>query len=759
MQQMHPEYRASSHSGQTRELTFGDAIKLDRILAAARRQFRLFLFCCVLGLGLGVAYLVMAVPQYTARANLLMDDSKVRAVQDIYEPGLNTDTGHVDSQVELLKSEKVANAVIDQLALLNDPAFSPSSGSVIGGIFRAIRTVLYVPGWFRSPESNDEFFRRRKAVDKLAANLQVSRVRQTYVLQIAYTSPEPEQAAAIANAFAEAYLTDQLDSKYEATRRASAWLQNRVEELRRQSLQSDLAVQKFKETNKIVASDGRLVSDQQITELSSQMMTASAKTAETEAKYQRVKSIIDNKEMNAAVAESMSNPVTEGLREKYLAASKREQELRRLLGPDHVQVGNLRNEMAQYERLVFEELGRMAQSLASDLQIAKAKQASLSQNLTDLSGENVSTNKVLVELRDLEREADTYRKLYQNFLQKYQETVQQQSFPITEARVITRATKPIAPSAPGKAATLGLALVLGGFLGAGVGAVRESRDRVFRTGAQVREELGLDFFGLLPRVDETFRPKVRPKTAVPGALNNIPSGMRYVLDHPLSGFTEVLRTAKVASDLTLGAKEPKIIGIISALPSEGKSTVSKNFASLLAHLGSPTLLIDGDLRNPGLTKAIAPLAEVGLIEVALGTKTLADVLLVEPDSGLRFLPSSLRRQVSHTSDMLASQEMGRLLAEAGSVFKHIVIDLPPLGPVVDVRAFAPRADAFIFVTEWGKTARKAVRNALAEDEAVYRKTIGILLNKVNESEIRLYENYSSSSFYHAQYKDYYRSGP
>jgi succinoglycan biosynthesis transport protein ExoP len=109
--------------------------------------------------------------------------------------------------------------------------------------------------------------------------------------------------------------------------------------------------------------------------------------------------------------------------------------------------------------------------------------------------------------------------------------------------------------------------------------------------------------------------------------------------------------------------------------------------------------------------------------------------------------------------MLASQEMGRLLQEAGRVFKHIVIDLPPLGAVVDVRAFAPRADAFIFVTEWGKTARKAVRNALAEDESVYRKTIGVLLNKVNESEIRLYENYSSSNFYHAQYKDYYRSGP
>src|SRR5262245_59755956 len=210
MQQMHPDFQVGAHSGQARELTFGDAIKLDRILAAARRQFRLFVICCVFGIGFGIAYLVAAVPQYTARANLLMDDSKIRAVEDIYETGLNTDAGHVDSQVELLISEKVANAVIDQLKLLNDPDFSTYSGSIVGTLFRTVRTILYVPGWFDRAENGEDLVRRRKAVGKLASNLAVSRVRQTYVLQIGYTSPDPDQAAIIANAFAEAYLTDQL---------------------------------------------------------------------------------------------------------------------------------------------------------------------------------------------------------------------------------------------------------------------------------------------------------------------------------------------------------------------------------------------------------------------------------------------------------------------------------------------------------------------------------------------------------------------
>ena len=168
-------------------------------------------------------------------------------------------------------------------------------------------------------------------------------------------------------------------------------------------------------------------------------------------------------------------------------------------------------------------------------------------------------------------------------------------------------------------------------------------------------------------------------------------------------------------DLTLGDRKPKIIGIISVLPNEGKTTVSKNLASLLAHLGAATLLIDGDLRNPTLSRTLAKHAKAGVLEAIQGQRRVDDLLLSEAGSGLYILPAVIRKRVHHTSEILSSHGMRMLLAKAGNVFEYIVVDLPPLGPVVDVRAAASMFDAFVIVVEWGLTARSIVRTSLASD--------------------------------------------
>src|SRR5260370_26965 len=206
--------------------------------------------------------------------------------------------------------------------------------------------------------------------------------------------------------------------------------------------------------------------------------------------------------------------------------------------------------------------------------------------MSALVGQSAGTKKTMVQFRELEREADTYRTLYQAFLQRYQETIQQQSFPITEARVITSASRPDKPSYPKRALILVLSVVLGSMAGAGAGALREYRDRVFRVATQVRDELGLVFLGMLQAVDHpvVFKNASGDKRAAKQVAPR-DSLQRYSIDHPLSSFSETLRSIKVAADLALSDRKPKIIGVISALPNEGKSTVSKNFASLLAHLG------------------------------------------------------------------------------------------------------------------------------------------------------------------------------
>jgi succinoglycan biosynthesis transport protein ExoP len=734
-------------------------VDFDLLLAAARRQARVLIAAAILGLFIGLVYVITAVPQYTATTDLLIDSQKDKNDVSASIAELTFDTGAIDSQVEVLKSEKIALSVISTLKLTSDPEFMGTRGSFIGQAMTMLRSALDFDGWFVTREKLDpekESELQRAAVAQLQNNLGVRRVARTYVLTIEYTSPDRTKAATIANAFAEAYLTDQLDAKYEATRRASGWMQARIAELKTNSLTSDLAVQKFKADHGLVTADGKLVSDQQMTELNTQMMVAHADTAKAEARYNQIAEMLKSGQTDGAVTDSLDNPVVNDLRQKYLAASKMESELESKLGPAHLQVVALRRNMAEYQRLIFDELKRIAETYRSEGEVARAKEESLNSSMSALVGQNAGTNQTMVQLRELDREAESYRTLYQSFLQRYQEAIQQQSFPITEARVITAASPPTFPSYPKRSLILALSLVLGLMAGGGIAALRELRDRVFHTASQVRDELGLDFLGMLQVVDHPTYTKTDAEQRDPNHLMPTDPLQRYSIDHPLTGFSETLRSIKVAVDLSLAERKPKIIGVISVLPNEGKSTISKNFASLLAHLGARTLLIDGDLRNPGLTRAVAPQADAGILEVIRGDHALRDLLMSERESGLSFLPTVVRKRVQHTSEVLASPGMRSLLTEGAKDFDYIIVDLPPLAPVVDVRAAASLFDAFVFVVEWGRTPRLMVQTALASDKLLYEKCVGVVFNKVHLGKIKLYESYGSKDYYYGRYSKYYR---
>ncbi|MGD0187778.1 MAG: GNVR domain-containing protein [Roseiarcus sp.] len=739
-------------------------IDFDQLLAAARRQARVVAAAAVVGVLLGLAYIVTAVPQYTAATAILIDSQKGQNALSASIAELTFDTGAIDSQVEVLKSEKIALSVISTMNLTHDPEFMGARGTLIGQAFGLLRAAFDFSGWFVSREKSDaeeDVDLTRAAIGELGANLAVGRVARTYVLAVYYTSPDRNKAAAIANAFAEAYLTDQLDAKFDATRRAAGWLQSRIADLKQQSLDADFAIQKFKADKGIVVTGGDrpgLMSDQQLTELNGQLVLARADTAKAEARYQQIQDLLKSGRVGASVPDSLANPVITDLREKFLASSKLEAQLESKLGSGHLQVINLRREMEEYQRLIFEELQRIGESYRSDAEVARQKEKSLSLSMSGLVGASAGTNQTMVQLRELERESETYRNLYQTFMQRYQEAIQQQSFPVSEARVITAATPPQSASRPRRHFILALSLVMGAMVGAGLGALREYRDRVFRTASQVRDELGLEFLGLLQNVEAPVTVKsAKGESQDPKQIHVVNSLQRYSIDHPLSSFSETLRSAKVAVDLALGDKKPKVVGVISVLPNEGKSTVAKNFASLLAHLGARAVLIDGDLRNPGLTRAMARQAEAGVLEAIRSDRPLRDLLLSEPDSGLFVLPAVIRKRVQHSSEILSSAGMRGVVAEAGKAFDYVIIDLPPLGPVVDVRAAGSLFDGFLLVVEWGRTPRAMVKNILTSDSAVYEKCLGVLFNKVNLQKVKLYEGYGSKDYYYRRYSKYYHN--
>ncbi len=756
--------RVDDHgSGLPNDGSLSDRIDLEALFAAARRQALIVILAVSASCAVGVAYLVSAAPYFTATTTILIDSKKNQdqiigsmIAEAAYDPGA------IESQVEIIRSESVALAVVKALDLDKDPEFIGEATVAQQGI-RFAMSLLNPRSWFGSDEvthASEAEARQRRAAQELLQNMDVRRVGRSYVLALSYQSRNPSKAAQIANAYANAYFADQMNSRYEIIRRASGWLQDRIEELRSSSIRADLAIQRFKAEKGIISiagnsGDSTTLMDQQLAEASTQLTVARGETAKAEARVKLIEDLLRSGSVDAAVTESLGNPVINDMRTKYLRASKTAAEFAARVGANHYQVLSLQNEMVQYERLIREELLRIGQTYKAELEIARDKEKSLGEAMTALIGSQAVSNDAMVQLRELQRESDSYKGLYQAFLQRYQDATHRESFPTMEARVITPASAPFLPSSPRPLRVMLVAGLLGLMIGGSIGWLRERHDRVFRVASQVRDELGLEVLGMVPEVDD-LGPESLPEG--PFAANHVRASsplQNYAVVEPLTSFAETLRRTKVEVDLTVSRAATKRVGFVSVLPGEGKSTLSKNFASLVAFQGARTLLVDADLRNPGLTRAVAAHATVGLIEVLKGEVPLNHAILNEPMSGLDVLPAVVKRRVWHSAELLASKEMDALIAECEQQYDYIVFDLPPIGPVIDVRAAARQFDALVFVVEWGKTPRSLVETALRDDRMLYERCVGVVLNRVDGNKLKLYDHYGAKTYYYGKYSNYY----
>jgi polysaccharide biosynthesis transport protein len=342
-------------------------------------------------------------------------------------------------------------------------------------------------------------------------------------------------------------------------------------------------------------------------------------------------------------------------------------------------------------------------------------------------------------------------------LQRYVEASQQQTVTATEARVLTPASSG-SKILPQRNMVLGAALALGLALGSGVAYARERLDRVFRTPNEVERALGIECLGVLPAIDGRTGRKSRSKPQSDGSQGRIMDEdlgiLRQVIRTPFSRFAETLRRVKVAADNSSIAGDVRVIGIVSAVPVEGKSTVAANLAQLTAHgNGGQVLLIDADLRNPSLTRAMAPHATAGLLEVLADTAKYEDVVWTDPITELRFLPAVLKGSIANTSEILASRRMADLLHNVRSQYDYIVIDFPPLAPVVDAKAAAQLLDGFLLVIEWGQTPPDAILEVLGSAEVIRSKLVGAVLNRANPRAMKKLESYKGKN-YHQYYKSY-----
>lgn len=733
---------------------FGDVI--GDLSGIFRRQRHIFIvvFCCSILTGL--IYLFLAPKHYLATALLTIDTHKVQVLAErqsiVGDNVVDEDT--VQTEIEIIKSSKVIDAVIRQLHLVDDPEFVQHSG-----VLRLFENLIFGKATQQPEPTVDEL--QRTAGARFSSNLIVSRVGATYVISIGFRSLEAAKAVRIANAVADAYISDQLDAKYQVTRSAGAWLQDRINELRTQASAAERAVADFKQKNHIVDANGKLMNEQQLSELESQLILARTSTAEAKARVQRVEEVMAQPIQSASVADALNNQIIIKLRGEYLDLAGQEAIWTQKYGAKHLAVVNLRTQMEELRRSMNDEMQKIEESYESDYAIALARERTLQDSLATSVADSQSTNHAEIEAHELESSAYTYRTLYNTFLQRYMEAVQQESFPITEARVITAATLPFEPSDPNKLLVL-LAAGMGGvFLSLALAALKEATNRVFRESSQIESALHMSCLATLPALKQSA-----PKSGASEKANDKSSTveghliedrdplLRFVVGAPLSQFTEELRAVKVAVDLNGILKSKKIIGFTSTLPNEGKTTVSANFTRLAAHSGSRAILIDADLRNPSLSRRMAPKAKVGLVDILAGRSSVKDVQLVDPDTGMIFIPAGQTSKVVHTAELLGSGKMKKLVEELNESFDYIVIDLPPLSPIVDVRMTTSLVDSYILVVEWGRTHIAAVSRATSSVPEVQDLILGAVLNKANARLLSRYESYRGLAYGRKYYKRY-----
>jgi len=743
-------------------------IDLEQLVSAARRQIKVVALCAAVGLAMGIVYLAFTPKVYTAATDILLDDSLTRFAED-----KDTAPAHIQadsmvlSEVEIMKSTRLARAVVLAAKLNENEAFLNPPRSPFGWLKDQLRAVT---GIFSSaPASKGDAVedpKIKRAITLLQSGLSAERTGRSFVIEVSLSAYDPETAGMITRAYADAYLADHLNANFDATQRATVWLQGRLGELRDSSQAAAMEVERFRAENGLTAARGELMSDQQLSDLNAQLIVAQADTANALARYTQYKSIVDsgpdNAVKNATIPSDKANSgVLNDLKTRYLAITKREQDVTTRFGADHPQAVALRREQADVSRQIFQELQQLTESYRNEYEVAKSRETSLRDNVGQMTGQNSQSSEKMVKLRELDQKATALATLYQSFLARYEEASQQRSFPIAEARVISQADNPTQASSPRRTMVLALSLVLGLIGGACVGAYQEFLERFFRTGDDVRSALNVNFLGYLPITGNRLaKAKAKPGDGKPTASDAVtPRILRVAINAPSSSFAETLRNVKLASDVVLQRSPCKVIGFVSVLPHEGKTTVAANFAGLLAANGVKTLLIDADLRNPGLSRSLSVAPEKGLVEAIVGDHRWQSACLVDRKTRLAIIPAVTRGHLSHTSELISGPGMRDLIAEARKSFDYIVVDLPPLGPVIDVKAFAPLADGLVMVAEWGVTPRTLVRSALNAEPAVAAKVLGLVLNKTDMKKLARYGAFGSAEQYFDRYASYYVDKP
>lgn len=749
-----------------------EILSFREIIAIFQRHRKLILFSVAAGLMLGGIYIMFSAPRYTTTASLLIDPRQSNPMPQMLDGGISLQENLIiDSQIEVIKSTHLMDKVAKKLGLYDSIENVQKTP-----LARLKEMIVGAPDAAKLTENVT--LARQRRLEKFMNGLSVGRVRNTYVIAIDYTSGNPQEAAKIANTIADVYLDDELEAQYEASQRANDWLKLRLGVLQKELATSETDVETYKSDNGIIQTQDNhtLLTDQQLSELNSNLIVAKAETAQAKARYDNIEDIIKSGNPETATSDILNNKEIMDLRGKYIELSRMATEILRKQGKDHLIYRNLIQQMADIQKLIWGEYTRIAESYKSEYEISESKQDSLQKAVDEAKGTTSTSGRSQIALRELERKADSTRNLYTKMLDRSNEESERQSLPSVHARVISSAAAPLVPSWPNKRLVLMASLFIGGVVGVGLAFVREQFEKFIWKAEDLEAAAQRTCLGMLPKIafdrekvvhfTKRWSTKELSVTELPSREFNQSgfSEVTQLLEKQTGIITEIMRNVQLATQFSKDhnrASDAKVISFVSARPGEGKSITSCFLAKHLAKTGARVALVDCDFRRPSLSHWFLPGAQTGFYELAsrIGhedQKAIAmDIAAVCHQTGqenLFFIPAKGANTSIQNLNLVSSGQMHVLITYLKQIFDVVLIDLPPIMNIVDARVIANSIDSFILLAHWGKTDRGVVSKSLHRAPEVHNKTVGALLTLVDTEKASRYGyyNYNYYYYYHHQ---------
>lgn len=687
----------------------------------------------ILGLVLLVALLTTLVvfslrPSYRSTTTLLIEQgkSKVVSIEEVYN-GMGGNREYYQTQVEILKSNELSRKVIQKLELTKHVDFDMRQDSA---------QPWWPTQWFKSkvPFNDDDVL--KTALKRLGDDLQIQPVRNSQLVQISFTAYDRELSAKVPNMLAELYIESDLEARVAMTQKASAWLTERMGDLRKKLESSEKSLQDYRERERIVDAKGLVLSgaSRALEDATSNLVSVRAKRAEAEALYNQVQSVKMGRATGGyeSIPAVLRHPTVQRLKESEGDAERKLADASKRYGPEHPKMLQANAELAAARENVKRQIESVVSGVTKEYEIAKANEQAIERALGQSKAEIQGLNRKEFQLGVLEREAQANKQLFDMFGNRAKETNVGGELQSTVARVIDPATVPNYAYAPKKPQIVGIAAVIALLIGMMLSLLLDRLSNTINTAGEVESRLGLPMLGYLQKITGLNKKSTK-------------SEMAFLTDNQ-SMFSESIRTLRTSVLMSALDTPKKVIVITSSVPEEGKTTVSFNLACALAQV-KRVLLIDADLRRPKIGRLIGREKDApGLSHLVSGVATASECVVKHEQGGFHILTAGF--VPPNPLELLSSEKFAEMLEKLRDTFDVVLIDSPPVQLVSDAVVLSQLASTVIYVVKADSTPYPLARSGIRRLAMGNAPLLGVVLNQLDlERAEKYYGEYSGYGRY------------